>query len=364
MVETDEFAPVSWAEVRDHLVRRLMIDAEWMAETESSLSWWPTPLVMHIEVIEEDQFPNSHENWIQVRATMPIASFDEERGRVIASEYSPDFPVGAVVFSDGELSLQTIFSLNPRNRGLLSWFHESILIQSATALSIAVSLQETEGATITQLPHPVSGFRSGVDELVRVYGGEAFGMEIDEHVLKLFEWIRPELRELMIDFGYQLGFSNDEVDFFNWGFASDDPGNPLGNGAFDVGVGFMRGTKLEERFGPSLVLVARLLPPGIAFDDLQASYANEDLSKLPQVSLFGRATGGPDAEVQGSTLTGMVPYNTLREWSYGWESGDFSVNVFNAVTHLTAAAQMFRREVLNIHWPVEPMTEDPGAGND
>lgn len=352
---------VSWSEVRDHLVSRLMMDAEWTVQTESSLSWWPTPLVMHIDVVEEGQFPNSNENWIRVRAMTPIALMDEERGRAIASEYSPDYPVGALVFSEGELSLQTVLSLNPRNRGLLSWFHESILIQSATALSLAVSLQEAEAATVPQSPHPVSGIRSGVDDLVRIYGGETFAMQVNQNMFELFQSIRPRLREMMVDLGYQIGFSNDEVDFFNWGFASDDPNNPLGNGAFDVGVGFMRGTQLEEQFGPGLAVVARILPPGVSFDDKQASYANEELVKMPQVSLFGCVTGGPDIEVQGSTLTGMIPHNTMSEWSYGWINGDFAVNVFNAVTHVTAAAQKFRRDVLNIHWP--PATIE-GAGVD
>jgi len=358
MNAVDEFEPVSWGEVRDHLISRLMMDEDWTVDDGTSLSWWPTPLVMHIDVIEEGTYPDSTENWMRVRASTPIVALGEEQGRAIASQHAPSFPVGAVVFADGHLSLQTIFSFNPRNRGLLSWFHQAVLIQAATALSIAATLQESAGLSIPQVPHPVSGIRSGVDDLITIYGGETLGLPVDHDMFGLFQNIRPTLRNMMTGFGYQLGFSGDDVDFFNWGFAGDDPSNPLGQGAFDVGVGFMPGAEHEQRLGPGLVLIARLLPPGVAFDTTQASYANEDLSKMSHASLFGYATG-PEAEAMGSTLIGMVPHLTMSEWSK-MTSEDFATLVVNAIFHIAATAQMFRREILNIHWPPDPSGQENG----
>lgn len=34
---------VTWKEVKDHLMRRLMMDEEWLTEGDQELTWWPTP---------------------------------------------------------------------------------------------------------------------------------------------------------------------------------------------------------------------------------------------------------------------------------------------------------------------------------
>lgn len=349
MSDADTFEPVSWVEVRDHLASRLMMDDEWTVDHADSISWWPTPLVMQIAPVEQGTYPGSTDNWLRIRASTLIASLDEERGRVTATEYSSRYPVGVVVFADGLLSLQTIFSFNPRNRGLLTWFHQAILIQAATALSIAGELQESHGIEIPQVPHPTSGVRTGVDELVRIYGDETLGLPVDHDMFGVFQALRPTLREMMAGVGYTVGFIGEDVDFFNWGFASDDPNDPLGQGAFDVGVGFMRGAEHEKRLGPGLMVMARLLPPGVTFDEVQTSYANEDLSKMSHASLFGHATG-PDAGPVGSTLIGMIPHLTMSEWSRQPRE-HFANLVVSAIFHIAATAQMFRRDVLGIHWP-------------
>ena len=105
MDDTGDFGSVTFAEVKEHLVSRLMMDEEWTVDNDSSLSWWPTPLVMNIEAVEEGMFPDSNENWIRVRACTPIAPFEEERGRAIAGEYCSKFPVGAVVYSPATVGL-------------------------------------------------------------------------------------------------------------------------------------------------------------------------------------------------------------------------------------------------------------------
>ena len=143
--------------------------------------------------------------------------------------------------------------------------------------------------------------------------------------------------------------SNEEVDFYNLGFEADDLSGPLQRGAFDFGVGFMRGTDLERKLGPSLFITARILPPGSAFDEQQVTFVNEALCNLVGTSVFGYVSG-PESADGGSVILATVPHLTLAEWSNRGPN-DFRNSVINAVLHVTAAAQVLRRDVLGIHWP-------------
>ena len=349
MTDDASFEPVTWLEARDHLVRRLMMDQEWVAEAENQLTWWPTPLPMTIEVIESGVYPGSSDNWLRIRASTPIGSMEEVLGRELASEHAASFPVGAIVFRDGELSLQTTLLMNPRNRSLLSLFHNSLLIQAAESLRIAIELNGLDDVGVNPSPHPVSGVRDGVDELVRIYAGDALNFAVDNDVLERYEAVRPMMRDVLVGLGYRPGFSNGEVDFFNLGFDADDPSDPLGQGAFDFAVGFSPESDTDRRFGPSLVVMARVLPPGVAFTSTEASYANEDLADLSHASVLGYVSG-PSAGPAGSTLTGIIPHLALSEWSK-LPPISFTNTIVNAVIHIASSAQMFRREVLHIEWP-------------
>ncbi len=353
-LDATEFTPVSWAEVRDHLVARLMMDPEWLVEAPDALRWWPTPLPMTIEVIGSGTFEGSAENWIRVSGSTLVAEVDESLGRHLACEHGGDYPVGTVVYRDGGLHLMTIYSFNPRNRGLLAWFHETLLIQAAQALELAVQLIELEGVHVPTPPHPQSGERDDVDELVHIYGSGELKLPVDPTPLERFAIIRPELRETILSRGFKTGFSNDEVDFFNLGFSADDP-DALPNGAFDFGVGFMHGTDLDRRLGPSLRITARLLPPGVSFDNDEVTYANEALCDLEGTSVFGYVSGR-ELSQSGSSLWATVPHLTLAEWA-NLPPEDFHVLVLNAIWHVTAAAQLMRRDVLGIQWP----PDDSGA---
>lgn len=319
-----------------------MMDEEWLVEGEQHLVWWPTPLPLVVEAEAGDVFPDSNENWIRLTASTIIGSAEESLGRSLASEFTASYPVGALVYREGELSLRTSYAFNPRNRSLLSWFRECVLIQSAVAVQLADEWQSIEGLDLFTHPHPTSGYREDVDELVRIYHGEVLGMSVDDGVVPRFEAMRPNLREAMFAKGFSLGFSNEEVDFFNLGFDNLDS-DALPRGAFDIGVGFMPGTARDQRFGPSLTLLARILPPGVNFTAHEASLANENLSRLPWLSQFG-SISGPEGGSSGGQLHSMIPYLTLAGWSHG--PGLMLTSVTNAITHVIAAAQRFRVDSL------------------
>lgn len=344
------FPPVSWTEVRDHLVTRLMMDAEWIAEAPDRLWWWPTPLPMDITVIGSGTFEGSSENWLRVSGSTLVAEVDETLGRQLATVHNGDFPVGTVTYRDGGLHLTTIYCCNPRNRGLLSWFHQALLIQAGHALDLAARLSEMDGVLVPTPPHPSSGTRDDVDELVRIYGGDGLSLPVDPATLERFAVIRPELRDAILSGGYEEGFSNDEVDFFNLGFGAEDA-LALADGAFDFGVGFMHGTELDRRLGPSLRITARLLPPGVSFDGEQVAHANEAICALEGMSVFGFVSGLEQSQV-GSSLWATVPHLTLAEWA-NLPPDVLRTNVLNAVWHVVATAQTMRRDVLGIVWPPE-----------
>ena len=342
-----DFPPVAWSDIRDHIVTRLMMDPEWTVEGDESLMWWPTPLPMTIEVVGSGTFPDSPENWIRVRGETLIAEVDDSRGRDIASEYLNVFPTGVLTYRDGWLRLSTIYSFNPRNRTLLEWFHESLLIQAVTALEFAAELEESKGIQVNPASHPSSGQRDDVDELCRIYVGEELGLPVDNGVSDRYAFIRPSLRDAILQDDYQRGFSNEEVDFFNSGFGFDEIG-PLDEGAFDFGIGFMPGTALDAKLGPSLRITARILPPGVTFDEEQVTYANEALCNLVDTSVFGYISG-PENEPSGSCVWAVVPHLTLAGWSR-LDPLSFQTSILNAVWHVTAAAQRLRRDVLGIDW--------------
>lgn len=346
----EEFPRVTWSEVRDHLKERLMMDAEWTVEGPDRLVWWPTPLPTTIEVIDEGDFPNSSENWLRVSGSTLIAQTDEALGRKLASEHLEEYPVGALVYSEGTLRLQTTYSFNPRNRTLLAWFHQALLIQAAVALRLATSWYDLDGVTVGTTPHPTSGEREDVDELVHIYGREELNFSIDDLAMSRLEAIRPLLREtILAEENWLPGFSDEEVDFFNLGFDAFDPSKPLEAGAFDFAVGVMPGTDLERQLGPSLRIFARLLPAGVTFDTDHVTLANEALCDLPVVSVFGYISG-PESSDLGSNIWATVPHLTLSEWAV--QGPDYFLNsLLNAIWHVTTSAQRFRRNVLKIDWP-------------
>ena len=325
-----------------------MMDDEWILDGPDSIEWWPSLLPMTISVIQSGTFSDSGENFLRVSATTELGRTDEQLGIELASKYHRALPVGAVVYADGALRLTTIYCFGPRNRSLLTWFKQALLIQSSAAIQLARDLNEVDGVEVQSRMHPITGFRSDVDDLVKIYGVDSLIFAIDDGVVGHYNELRPRLRDLFVNTGYSPGFSNDEVDFYNLGFAADEPG-ALQRGGFDFGIGFMRGTDLEKKIGPFLRIMARILPPGSAFDMVQTAYANEDLCDLDITSVFGFISG-PESADGGSCLVASVPYLTLLEWS---KLGDdaFVYSVANAAFHVVLAAQRFRHDVLGIEWP-------------
>lgn len=344
---TDEYPPVTWDEACDHLVTRLMMDEEWLVAEPEKLTWWPTPLPMEVTVLNRGEFPDSSENWLQLTGFTAIAEVAEPLGRQLAAENASRYPVGVLRYCEGQLRLQTNYSFNPRNRTLLSWFHNALLIQAATAVHLASEWAEYDGVEIMVRPHPESGERSDVDDLVRIYGSDELNFDVDDAAMERFAAARSALRvEILRDGRWRPGFSNEEVDFYNLGFNHDDAAKALASGGFDIAIGVMPGTDLHRQLGPSIRITGRLLAPGTQFSDEQVTFVNDDMCRLPFASVFGNVTGDEPRDA-GSRLWAAIPHLTISEWSRLPQT-DFVNSVLNAVWHVNSAAQMFRREFLGI----------------
>lgn len=337
---------VTWEEARQHLVSRLMIDEEWAITRERTLTWWASSLPTTIEVTGEGGFPTGSDNWIRLTGSTAVARVNVDQAETIAALYRSRFPVGVLTFVDNQLKLSTTFSFNPQNRSLLPWFHQCLLIQGVVALEIAKQLEGIDGVVIARTPHPTSGLRVDVDELVEIYRDSMFRLPVDEVTLGRYAEIRPRIRSTMRTLGYEMGYSDEEVDFYSllsWANDEDSSSNPS---AFDVGVGLMPGSEAEERFGPCLMISARILPPGVNFHEPETTRANHDLASLATSSVFGFIAGDESGE-GGGQMRSLVPHLTLCEWS-NLDDEEFALSVVNAILHVCGAALAFRREFLGI----------------
>jgi hypothetical protein len=328
---------VTWADVREHMINRLMIDAEWKVDGDEEFTWWPTPFAQRVAVSSAGDFDDG-ENWIRVTASTAIASADEDLGVRLAFDYAHWYPVGALIWNEGWLSLTTSLSLNPRCRGLLDWLHQAALIQAAVALRLASEWRDTDGIELSESAHPESGPRHDADELVEIYACDRFGLQSVSDVRKCYENARPHLRDALLGGGYAPGYVNEDVDYFTL----DDDG-------FDLGIGFLPHAWQTERYGLGLFVRARILGYGQAFDEQHTNLANTDIAMTILASQFGRVTGGEEAELSGSLMEAYIPHATLAEWRK--DPQQMAVSISNAAAHVAAVAQMFRHRILGFPWP-------------
>ncbi len=331
---------VSWAEVRDHLKNRLMMDDEWIVEDDESLVWWPTPLPLHIGLLSEGEFPNG-DNWLHVCAETDIAyTEDESLGIEAAAAYRHRYPTGTLIYEDGWLRLCTAIALNPLGRNVLSAFHESVLIQASVALDLSVEWTEVDGLLWrdgTALAHPTSGERSDVDELVRIYGPHfrsphEIPPRIERTTAATWAHARAYLRDNYIRQGWLQGFTNEEVDYF---YADDD-------NLVELAIGVNPDDWRIEKFGAGVTIWGRLLPGGAAFDDHDANLMNIALIREFPLTVLGHITGGEGEKDRGSILNAYLPFNPWAEYASRGPA-DMAVAVGNVAAASGMVSRTFRR---------------------
>lgn len=180
-MEKGDFPRVTWNEVVDHFVKELRIDAEWMHRDDENevLSWWPGFLRQEIRADAQGDFsPDSTDNWIRVTVSTKIAEADPDTATKLTTDFADSYFLGGFFHRDGVIEMSSSLMLNPLCRGLLDWLHNAALIQATVAHELAGEWLDMPGVEILVSEHPTNGTRWQPDELLQIFGGNEFTLDL------------------------------------------------------------------------------------------------------------------------------------------------------------------------------------------
>jgi hypothetical protein len=324
--------------VQDHLVRHLQIDPEWSLLEDDRLTWWPWLLPQVISVTGQGTYEEgSTDNLLRITATTEVCTVDDaEFGLSLAEEANEGFPFGAFIFSDGILRVTSSLALNPLCRPLLYQLRSAALIQTTLAHELAQQLEgrsdSTPDVVVLGSAHPETGWRQEPDELLRIYGGDTFlTHEVPELAERLAE-VRPYYRDQLLAVGFEAGFSDEEVDYFN------GPG-------IDVAVGRRDDGPWSTRYGLGLVVYTRFLPPmeeGLTPEDV--NMMNEIISNVDHFSQLGCVSGGEWPKRYGASLRTFLDHAFLASVRADGSEA-LGTSIVNAVLHSCSTVRALADEL-------------------
>ena len=326
-----ELPLITWDEVEQFLIRRLMMDDDWTTRAEGVLTWYPWFLPQKTYVQAEGRYGDwTPDNWLTVRSVVEIAAMPKPLGVGIACELNKDFHLGVFIYSDGILSVQSSLKLNPLSRSLLSLFHNQVLAQVTIAHQVALELIEDGDVVLLEKSHPVSGARTEPDELLNFYRHELSPELIpDDFLPALHEARSKHLKDSMTQMGWTIGLDNDEVTFFEsrhvW----------AGVGIIDDGFDW-------KRFGPGLTIhaIPALQNSGFRLDAEGANELNLLVAQSGEFSQFGsfQAVGEGSPEGSASSLVSYLPMAFLAESREN--PREMSIAINNGTVHASSAVQI------------------------
>lgn len=321
----DEYPNVTWTQVRDHVVKELYIDEEWLFEPEGrdALSWWPWFLEQAIFVDDAGLYEDdeSGDNWLRIVVRTHIAECNEESAIPLLQELNSTNDFGAYYWDEDKLTLSSAFVVNPLNVSMLKLLHTHALIQATEAHRVAKLLFDKDGFGVLASEHPVNGFRDQPDSLLTVYGGEEMAIESIVNTWDLFQSARPEMIEIMTSFGWQVGFEGDDVVFFNNITTS-----------CDLAIGIRADDRMHVKYGPGLFVYARVLADGDQFDASECNVVNRFLALETNRAVFGPILGrGVLHEDMGSRLETFIPMAYLARVRQS--DRDYAIAVTNVASH-------------------------------
>lgn len=342
-ISTTKFPPVTWPEIRDHLVNRLMIDETWMVEGPDEITWWPWLLPQSIYVSSRMEMKTDELDEVGLRITVETflgTALDRNQALDAVADLMIDYPFGSLVVLDDNrvaaLSSVFIYSLS---RGMLTLLHEEALIQATFATELARRLESQGVISTSPLSHPTSGTRETPDELVaNVYGPDVFSPLVDvSHLYAIRDAVRVSWKNSMLRAGATAGFENDEVSFVTF------PNN------FDVGVGWRDEEFPSQKFGPSIVVWNNLgtfnepsHPEALNALNLDLALNTEyGLGHIGGVTQTRRQYNGKDM----FTLTHVAQLPTFLVSEIRGTPDDAIINVRNAIAQATAGARFLFSEI-------------------
>ena len=324
-----DYPPITWQEAREHLIRRLFIDDEWRVDHDQGFSWWPWFLRQDVAVAATDQGTgiDRPDTLLRVTATTETVRVpDEATGLHLVAEANRTFPFGAFILRDRTVVATSSVALNPLCRGMLTAFHQAMLVQATAAHQIADSYVSEPGVEILASDHPRSGARAEPDELLRIYAGDECALPPLDGFAQYLAAARPIYRELLIRAGLEPGFCIDDIDLFNIT-------------GMDIAISPTDGTPLGRRFGSGLVLQTRFLNPGERMPPSAVNALNQEISRQADASQLGPVLGDNDAIGYG-----LHTWTCLDQGFLGSVRGStpdqLAMEIANAVYHAAAAVRL------------------------
>ena len=155
---SETFPPITWQEIRDHIVERLMIEPQWMIEEEDEFTWWPWQIPQSVFVSSRVELDLDDISETLVRVTIQSilgTALDRPRALEAVADLMTDYPFGSiVVLEDNQVVALSSVALYGRNRTLLSLVHEEALVQATFAQDISAKLVNDGVIGVDHAPHP------------------------------------------------------------------------------------------------------------------------------------------------------------------------------------------------------------------
>lgn len=317
-----DFPNVSWAEVRDHLVKRLLIDDESIVHGDEEYRWWPAFLCQRVFKEAEGRFNDtSPDNWMEIVAETEIGRMDDELGFSLADAINSEFVHGAAIFDEGLLKLRTSFAFNPLNRSLLKVFHEYVLSQATIAHEIAIKWKDIEGIDFAYSEHPERGVRDTWDDLLGVFWGDEYsGGEILPDFQPALDQARTLIPKIMEKEGWEPGFSNEDVNFFILGHAS-------------VGMGVRPADPENKKYGPGIYIYVNDLNFQHSLEEDESNFMNILASQLEGASQLGSFVSKKFIGESAARVTSFIPYGPLAETRFN--PLDMAILITNIAAHVS-----------------------------
>ena len=309
--------------MREHLVRRLMMEPRWTADVgEESLLWQPWVLPVLVGVEDRGTHPDGTP-YIEVKARVDIATVPDEAAGIDLARLGGDHcPMATFCWWNGTVSAAVAVVVNRDGRSNLVLLHNAVLAMATVAHEVA-SVALGEGWDLPE-PHPAApAARQEPDELLQVFGeADPLGLQRVRDAQPRWAQARPLLRSLMLGNGWDEGYRSDDVDFYT---------RPDGR---TVGVGLDH----RPRYGPGLRLQAIVSPP-LPVGALPPEFPNDGNAVLALAAphTFGNlSVNSPEGAWESVALESFLMWPYLDE--AGPDPADLATSAFNALAQFAAVA--------------------------
>ena len=329
--DRSDFPPVTWSEIRDEFVRRVMIEDEWMVESEDSLTWWPglVPQKLYVSSRIEIEVDDVTETLIRVTVESELGqATDRAKALSVVADLMIDYPFGSfVVLDDNTVLAVASVAIYGYSRSLIGLITEEALVQATFVQELAIKLASDGVVESTFSSHPVSGRRDDMDELVQnIYGNETF-VPIHEGLVPMRELVREYWQKAILQGSVELGFKNDEVTFVTY------------EDRFDCGVGWRDDEFCAQKFGPSLMVWNNLA-------QTQNQLTDEEMNSLNLMIAFefeyglGHIGGVTQQQLENWNAiqhVAVLPFYFLQSGESGFEGA--IMKGFNGILQASACAR-------------------------